>query len=430
LSGCVEDVVGSGDLKIGVLLPYRSVAARWGKIQTWSFITGLTNWYGEDTIVVENPSSAGSISFEVEDRSYEFVLRNSMFDPSMAEDAATALVLDDEVDILFGLQDSSSVIRVVEQVVKPTDTFYVAGGTASMQVTSNSNLCGRKIFRANEYVGMEARAMGTYVGQETDTETFYLLSPDTVYGQSFAGAYRRALEENGVEVVGERFVPSGFSEFRGILEDIDAQAEAFGVGFGARTLLEFLDVYVKGSASDTFDLEIYAPLPGQLGMGQVGSIIQSSLDEITQESIKEINIGGLASRYHWNQYDNPINDEFVSTFEETYETLPALFAGGAFTAGSAIAQAVESSGSVNPDDIADEMYGMTVEETPKGEGGYVFQEHNNQAKSEMTIANVVPNEEEHWDSPIMPSEPIARISADDVTPPADAPSIECDLREQ
>ncbi|MDZ7687610.1 MAG: ABC transporter substrate-binding protein [Halobacteriales archaeon] len=426
-SGCVEDVVGSGDLKIGVLQPYRGAAAGWGKISTWSFVTGLANWYDEDTIYIENPSGAGSVTFEVEDRSYELIIRNSMFDPSMAEGAAESLVLDDQVDILFGVIDTPSVIRVIEQVVNPTDTFYITGGTGSMQVTSNPDLCGRNVFSLNEHVGMEARALGTYIGEETDTETFYLLGPDTVYGRTFARTYRQALEENGVEVVGERFVPSGFSEFRGILEDIDSQADGFGVGFGARTLLEFLDVYVKGSVSGAFDLEIYAPLPGQLGMSLVGELLESTLDDITEESIEEVNIGGLASRYHWNQYDNPVNDEFVSAIEENYETLPALQAGGTYTAGSALAQAVEASGSLNPDDIAEQMHGMTVEQTPKGEGGYAFQEHNNQAKSEMTIANVVPNEEENWDASIMPSEPLARISADDVMPSQDDPEIECNL---
>jgi branched-chain amino acid transport system substrate-binding protein len=427
LSGCTQEVIGGGGLKIGVLQPLTGPAARWGRISTWSFLAGLTNWYDEDILFIETLQAAGNVNLEVGDRTYELVIRNSMFDPSMAQDAAEALIVEDEVDILFGPIDTTAVVRVIEQLAKPTDTLYITGATGSMQVTTNPDLCGRKIFSANEHVGMEARAMGTYVGQETDTETFYLLGPDSTYGHSFANAYRQALEENGVEVVDERFVPTGFSEFRGILEDIGDQAEAFGVSFGARTLLQFLDVYVKGSVSGAFDIDVYAALPGQFGMKQVGKILESNLDEITEESIAEINIGGLASRYHWNQYDNPINDDFVASLEETYETLPSLHAGGSFTVGSAIAQAVEASGSLNPDDLADKMYGMAVEQTPKGENGYVFQEHNNQAKSEMTIATVVPNEEENWDASIMPSEPLARISADKVMPPQD--EISCDLRE-
>ena len=75
------------------------------------------------------------------------------------------------------------------------------------------------------------------------------------------------------------------------------------------------------------------------------------------------------------------------------------------------------------------MYGMTVEETPKGEGGYVFQEHNNQAKSPMTIANLIPNEEENWGPGLMPSEPIMTVDADEVAMSVDDPDMNCDLRE-
>jgi branched-chain amino acid transport system substrate-binding protein len=429
-------VIGGGGLKIGVLQPYTGIIKRWGSVSTRGFISGILQRYDEEPVSLDlrlDPSDrfigTQRATVEVGDRQYEFVLRNTQFDPSRAEEFATDFILEEEVDILFGVIDTSSVIRVIEQAVNPTDTFYIMGGTASMQVTSDPSLCGSKVFRANEHVGMEARAMGTYIGQETDTETFYILGPDTIFGRSFARMYRRSLEENGVEVVGERFVPSGYSEFRGILEDIDQQAEALGVSFTARTLLPFLNTFVNGSVSDVFDLEVYAPLPGQVGLSRVGSILESNLDEITEESIQEVNIGGLASRYHWNQYDNPINDEFVSDFEETYGTLPALFASGTFTSGYALAQAVEATGSLNSEDIANEMRGMTVEQTPKGEGGYVFQEHNNQAKSDMTIANLVPNEEENWDASVMPSEPIARVSADEAAVPVDDPDMNCDLRE-
>jgi branched-chain amino acid transport system substrate-binding protein len=159
--------------------------------------------------------------------------------------------------------------------------------------------------------------------------------------------------------------------------------------------------------------------------------VSNALDEVTAENIKqEAGIGALTSRYHWNQYDNPINEEFVSGFVDSYGTVPALFAGGTYAAGSAVAQAVEETGSQDPDDVADAMYGMTVEETPKGEGGYVFQEHNNQAKSPMTVANLVPTENENWGPSLMPSEPIMRVSADEVAVPKDDPDMGCDLTTQ
>ena len=427
LSGCLEDVVGGGGLKIGMLAPY-SFVARWGRVSTWSLLSGIMSVYDEDPIPFEPDGLwAGSEAvLEPEDRRYEVLIRDTSLDPSIAVSAAEVLVLDENVDILFGGIDSSTCIRVIEQVAKPTDTPYIAGGS-STEIAADPDLCGRNLFRTNEHVGMEARAIGTYVGDETDTETMYLYGAENSFGRSVLREYRKSLESKGVEVVGERTVPSDFSEHRDILAEIDDQAEAVGIGFSARTLESFLTALIDGNATGAFELRVHGPLPGLISMGVMANSLQASFDEITEENIQEANIGGLASRYHWNQYDNPINDGFVSNFEETYGTLPTLFAGGAFTAGSAVAQAVEETGSTNGDDIAEAMYGMTVEKTPKGENGYAFQERNNQAKSEMTIANLVPNEEENWGAEIMPSEPIARISAEDATLPEDDPDMECDL---
>ena len=430
-SGCVEDVVGEGGLKIGVLNPY-SVIGRWGKISTWGFLSGLASVYGDDPIPL-NPDGfwAGErVVYEPEDRRYEMVLRDSTYKPSTAEEGATALVADEEVDVLYGMVDSSSAIRVIEQVAKPTDTIYLTGGTSSPSITANPDYCGRKVFRANEHIGMEARALSKYIGDETDTDEVYLLAVDNTYGRTAAPPYRRYLEANGVEVVGERFVPGGFGEFRAVLEDIDEQANAVVGVFAGRTMQTYLTSLVDGNASGAFDLRAHNVLPGAVGTGFIGGALETALGEVTEEAIESANLGGMVTRYHWNQYDNPMNDDFVSGYEETYGTLPALFACGAFASGSAVAQAVEATGSLDGDDLAEEMYGMTIEKTPKGENAYTFQDYNNQAKSEMTIAEVVPNDRESWDELVMPSEPVARISPDDATIPRDDPDMTCDLTAQ
>jgi branched-chain amino acid transport system substrate-binding protein len=429
LTGCTGEEntsPGGGELKIGVIQPYSGIVGYWGEMSTWGFISGLVSRVDEEPVAVDIEDGA-TATVEAGEVTYDMVFRDTEQDAAVAQDAATDLVTDEGVDLLFGGISSDAVTRVIESVAKPTDTTYIVGASSSIGVVGNPELCGRKVFRANEYTGMEARAEAKYIGEETETESVYLLGPDNVFGRSFARTYTAALESQGVEVAGERFVPPGFSEFRGMLEDIDENADALGINFTARTLPNFLPTFVNGNVSDAFDLRAYAAFPGRTAMNLIGNTLESELDEITEETIsEEANLGGLASRYHWNQYENPMNDDFVSTYTETYGTVPDFFTSGSFAAGSAIAQSVEA-GATDGDEIAEEMYGMTVERSPKGEDAYVFQEHNNQAKSDMTIAKVVPSDEEDWNAPIMPSEPVARISADEVALPKDSPDMECDL---
>jgi branched-chain amino acid transport system substrate-binding protein len=163
----------------------------------------------------------------------------------------------------------------------------------------------------------------------------------------------------------------------------------------------------------------------------VGQTLLKALGEpLTEQKLRDTELGPFTTRYHWNQYDNEINSQFVDTYTSTYGVVPDLFTSGTFTAASAIVQAVEQSGSTEGADIADALRGMTVTDTPKGEGGYTFQEYNNQARSSMTVASVVPTTDEwadSWNAPVMPSEPLATIPAEEATIPADSDQMGCSL---
>jgi branched-chain amino acid transport system substrate-binding protein len=160
----------------------------------------------------------------------------------------------------------------------------------------------------------------------------------------------------------------------------------------------------------------------------VGQTLQNELGTpLTEEKLANANLGPFTTRYHWNQYDNEINSAFVDSYTGAYEIVPDLFTSGTFTAASAIVQAVESGGSTAPADIQAELTGMTVADTPKGQDAYTFQEYNNQARSAMTIADVVPNDEENWNAAIKPSEPVETIPAGETTIPQDSPEMGCSL---
>jgi len=162
---------------------------------------------------------------------------------------------------------------------------------------------------------------------------------------------------------------------------------------------------------------------GQTLQGVVGK-------PLTQEKLDGVKAGPFTTRYHWNQYDNDINSDFVEMYSNAYGTVPDLFSSGTFTAASAIVQAVNEESSTAAEDIQAGLTGMTVTDTPKGEGGYTFQEYNNQARSEMTIADVVPTSDEwadSWNAAIMPSEPLSRVSGEEATIPKDGDQMTCSL---
>ena len=420
-----EQAGASGSVKIGVLQPTSGDLKYYGQQSLWGFYSGLAYKNGGDPI---ESGSTGTHTVTVGGVDYELIVRDSQFSADKAQSLATNLVQNEDVDMLFGCASSAAANRVIKTVVKQAQVPYMAGPAASADVTASSETCGNLVFRASENTAMDARSGGKYVAQETDVSKVFLFGADYSFGKAVVNNYEQVLKDEGVEIVGKKFVPRGYSEWKGLLDNAQsAGAEGIVGGFTVATLPNLFTSFLNGD----YDYRLFGGFATQITNSVVGGTLQKALGEpLTEEKLSGTGLGPFTTRYHWNQYDNDINSQFVDSYTSTYGVVPDLFTSGTFTAASAIVQAVEAGGSTEGADIAEALRGMTVQDTPKGEGGYTFQEYNNQARSAMTVADPVPTTDEwadSWDASIMPGEPLSTISGDEATIPADSDQMGCSL---
>ena len=415
----------SGTVRIGVLQPMSGDLQYYGQQSIWGFLSGLA--YKADS---EPPGDVGTgtTTYSVGDVDYELLVRDTQFSPDAAESAAETLVREDDVDMLFGCSSSNAARRVIRNIVNQANVPYVAGPAASASITSDSETCSDLVYRANENTAMDARSGGRYVATETDVSRVYLFGADYSFGRAVVNNYRTVLENEGVEIAGERFVKRGYSEWEGLLDNAEeAGAEGIVGGFTVATLPALFSSFLSGE----YSYRAFGGFATQITNTVVGNTMIQELGEpLTTEKIRNAKLGPFTTRYHWNQYDNEINDAFVDTYTSVYGLPPDLFTSGTFTAASAVHQSVEGSGSTAAMDIVDGLKGMTVSDTPKGADGYEFQTYNNQARSEMTVADPIPTTDEwadSWGAAIMPGEPAARIDRSQVTIPGDSDDMNCSL---
>jgi len=412
--GTEGEVTAEGTVSIGVIQPLSGDLAYYGKQSVWGFASGLA--YKSDTEPLTDIQT-GSQTVEDGDVTYELVIRDTEFAASTAQEVAQDLVRNEEVDMLFGCSNSGAATQVIQTVINTenVDIPFMAGPAASASITSSSETCSDQVFRASENTAMDARSGGTYVAEETDVERVFLMGADYSFGRAVVNNYETVLENRGVEVVGKRFVPREYDSFDGLFQAaVDANADAAVGGFTVATLPNFM------TTAANYDIRIFGGFATEITNTVVGGVLQNILGDLSAEAIEDAEIGPFTTRYHWNQYDNEINDEFVDTYTNAYGKVPDLFTSGTFTAASATVQAVRQTGSTDGVDLIDGLTGMSVTDTPKGENGYVFQEYNNQARSEMTIAYPVPTEDqwsENWAAAIQPGDPLSRISGEDATIP-------------
>jgi branched-chain amino acid transport system substrate-binding protein len=414
----------SGSISVGVLQPFSGALSAYGAQGTTGFYNGLA-YKADDDPLGPDMVDEGDYEYSVGDVDIEILARDTAFDPSQTQELAEQLVTQDGVDVLYGVANSGGAINVINQVVDQSGVPFIAGPAASADITSDTETCRERVFRANENTAMDARSGGVYIADNTDVEQMALFGADYSFGRAVVNGYKEVLQNRGVEIVFERFVDRGYSEWPGLLQQAeDAGAQGMVGGFTAQTLPSFASNFLQSD----YDMRLFGGFATRVTLGIVGGQLADTLGEnFTNEGLSNARFGPFTSRYHWNQYDNDINEAFVEMHRDTYDVVPDLFTGGAFTAGSAMVQAFQEEGEVSADAMVSGMRGMTVTDTPKGENGYEFQTYNNQARSEMTVApvEVTPDSEGQWPAAIQPGAPVETIAASEVTIPAD--QMSCDL---
>lgn len=384
------------------------------------------------------------LEYTVDDVDIEFHIRNSDDDLRQSARMAGELVSDEEVDLLFGVSNSDGLLRTVNNVVKVNEVpLFQAGGASTATATADASTCDRLFFRATETSAMRARAGANYIIEDPLDEGFERVSimvADFSFGRSIRDNYRTVLEDApGIEIVQEVTVPvgTGVEEWQPYIEEAkNEDVDVITYGFTATTGIPFFSAFTTDPDGDVDipDIRIIGDSPSRLGQREMGVRIQERLDDIGLDvglefMLDNVAFGPFTVGYMWNQYDNPTNQRFIQGQREAYGVNPDLFSGSAFASASAIVQALDEEGEVGTDAVVEGVYGMQVEDTPKGQGEYVFQEYNNQARSPLTVAPVVTNEDEYWPAPIQVSgtaEDIFRIDKDELT--LQASEISCDLR--
>lgn len=409
----------SGTLRVGVLQPLSSTGpvAYYGREGLRGFATGLVykGLTGDADPEDVSDVTTGQTTISVNDVDYELHVRDTEGRSAKAGAEATELVEDQGVDLLVGCALENTAMEVIDRVVEPSGTPLIAGPVASPDVTDPEKVDTDLVFRTNVTTAMEARAGALYISKLNEADSIFLFGVDYGFGRTLVEEYQRVLEQNDVEVVGERFVPRHYENWQSALDRArSAGADGIVAGVGLLPLSRLLTTYLNGD----YEFRLFGGFGTRDWFDSIAQVLQEELGELTEDKLRGTKIQPFTSRYHFNQYDNDINDRFTGVYTQAYGTppLPDLPSSGTFTAASAIHQAVHESGSTDGSDIVETFPGMAITDTPKGKNRYEFPAESSQAISPLTIAHLVPAGQwkASWGAPLMPGEPLATFSREAV----------------
>jgi branched-chain amino acid transport system substrate-binding protein len=245
--------------------------------------------------------------------------------PGQAKDAASQLLVQEKVDLLFGLADSDcalAVMPIVNQAQIPMLTMAThAGLTSPLQ---------KWIFRGNISDDDQGKILVDLLWDEIQEKKIALLYEDSAYGRSGASAQSRRIRQYRGEPVAKVSYPRGERDFSPVLEEIKASGARailiYGVASDAPSILtavQELGMDVKIMASSGWDTHKVSDLPPRLTDG----VIAAGYMAFAQRDREEV--------------FGPSWAQFAQDFQRRFQREPDVMAALSYSNMMCVAQAYE-----------------------------------------------------------------------------------------
>jgi urea transport system substrate-binding protein len=316
-------------------------------------------------MVVDDINAAGGLL----GREVDLYLEDSATDDGAAEAAATKLVQQDRVDVIFGGIFSSTRQAIKGPAVVDGKTLYIYPEQYEGQE------CDPLIFCTGPVPAQQVEPLLPWLMQQTGAETFYLPSADYIWPHTMNEKVRQVVTANGGAILGEEYFPLDHADYGEIIERIiSSEAEVVFNTIVPPGMTPFLEqLYDAGFAK------------------RGGHVVCTYFDENCLNMVPAAHAEGV---YSCLDYYQDINDPFSTELLRRYDK---LFPGSAkFTAGGACSglyrglrlwqAAVTAAGSLEQDEVIAELDHAMIAEGPGGPAEIVPGQHH--VRMNMYIAQV------------------------------------------
>jgi len=329
-AGCLGDSEVNETLEIGMLMPLSGPVAGAGE----SYVQGLE--LGAETLNEE-----GGIN----GREIEVITRDDEANPETAVSRAEDLLFEEEVDLLMGIA-TTPIARAVKPLASDAQVPTFVLGAAETALTRDE--CDRYMFRTNTTQDVFDGSMshGVHELLPEDMTRIAGINPDYGAGRAAWEIFIDELESirPDIEIVTEEWPTFGQGEYeREIRSLIDAEPDVVHTTMFSGSMVAFIQQALEFDFFEQIG-EMTMNAPVEVGMA-VGDAMPPGISKAPAD-------------FSW-----PPDDEhlplFVDEYRDEYDTVPlqyALYSRGALTA---IRESIETAGSADPEDMIDELEGLS-----------------------------------------------------------------------
>ena len=292
-------------------------------------------------------------------RQIDLYVEDSETEDSAAEAAATKLIQQDQVDVIFGGIYSSTRQAIKGPAVVNGKKLYIYPEQYEGQE------CDPLIFCTGPVPAQQVEPLIPWLMQQTETTRFYLPSADYIWPHTLNEKLREVVTANGGEIVGEEYFPLDHTDYAATIDKITASgAEVVFNTIVPPGLTPFLELLYDSGFTR-----------------RGGHIVCTYFDENFLNLVPAAHVEGLYSCLDYYQdVSDPFSRELLSQYDE-------LYPGSAmFTAGSACSgmyrglklweAAVNEAGSLEQGDVIRALDHAEIADGPGGRAEMVPGQHH------------------------------------------------------
>ncbi|MEC7764494.1 MAG: substrate-binding domain-containing protein [Pseudomonadota bacterium] len=318
-------------------------------------------------------------TMEVNGRPIEIIYKDTQFKPDVARAVLAEAYADDEVLLAIGATSSGVTTGMLPIAEEYERILIVEPAVADSLTGPESN---RYVFKTsrNSSMDMQAQALALKPDENLYVAT---LAEDYAFGRDGIAAFKSALEGTGATVVAEAYVPQGTTDYTATGERM---FNALKDQEGRKVIL----IYVAGSGDAPGKLQAMDPSRFGIELSFGGNILPAMVGYKRFPGMEG------AVYYYYEGFENEINDWLVEEHMARFDGPPDFFTAGGMSAALAVVKALETSPSLETEDLIATMEGMSWD-TPKGE--MTFRPEDHQALQSMLHFKIKVDDEVEWAIP-------------------------------
>jgi branched-chain amino acid transport system substrate-binding protein len=344
LAGCVDSFGGGDDtVKIGFPVALSGPFSFIGE----SIINGFKLYVDEE------------LGGEIDGREVEYVQQDTEADSATGASVTRELIESKNVDFLVG-PVSGGVAVAMFDIVDGSDVVWINPNGANTDFVTN---CLPNYFLTCYHHYQLAEATASWVLDNLG-ETAVLSYANYTSGQSYSSSFEKGYTEVGGEIVGRVEPPLGTEDYSTYLQQIDdMDADLVWSFFAGGDAINYINSFHEFRLDED--------------KVQVGTGFLLSTDVLPAQG--EAAVGKFSSLNYTPSRDIPKNNEFRSSYSDTYDSGPNVYACQGYDTGQLVDHSVTENGGTDVKGVTDAIEGTEID-SPRGymriheEGHYPVQD--------------------------------------------------------